>query len=141
MINSPPKVKPDPWFLGLTSFAACGSVEDSPGVRSDPHEWSEDGLGPQQTARVRFFADICSDRFLFTTRADKFRPATSVVYAADIQTGVYRSTDAGQTWIRMNDGLRTRAVKSVAISADGMTLYAATEGEGVFRIDLTAAGK
>ncbi len=63
------------------------------------------------------------------------------VYVADVHTGVYRSLDGGQTWIKMNDGLRTRAVAALAISADGATLYAATEGEGVFRIDLTAIGK
>ncbi|OGO41655.1 MAG: hypothetical protein A2137_01075 [Chloroflexi bacterium RBG_16_58_8] len=63
------------------------------------------------------------------------------VYAADVRTGVYRSTDGGLTWSKMNDGLRTRAVKALAISSDGTMLYAATEGEGVFRIDLAGAVK
>jgi len=62
----------------------------------------------------------------------------NVMYAADRMSGVYRSSDAGATWIAVNKGLRTRDVNALAISADGTTLYAATEGEGVFRLDLTA---
>ncbi len=61
-----------------------------------------------------------------------------VMFAADRMSGVYRSSDAGATWIAINKGLRTRDVNALAISADGTTLYAATEGEGVFRLDLTA---
>ncbi|MFC1935939.1 WD40/YVTN/BNR-like repeat-containing protein [Chloroflexota bacterium] len=59
-----------------------------------------------------------------------------VLYAADLRTGVYRSDDGGRLWVRINESLRTRAVKALAISADGGILYAATEGEGVFRLDL-----
>jgi uncharacterized protein (TIGR03437 family) len=61
-----------------------------------------------------------------------------VIYAGDALTGVYRSQDAGQTWEQINQGLRTRAVMALAISSDGGTLYAATQGEGVFRLDLKA---
>lgn len=43
--------------------------------------------------------------------------------------GVYRSTNGGQTWIRINNGLRNRAVLTLSISADGRHLYAATDGE------------
>jgi len=59
-----------------------------------------------------------------------------VLYAADIRSGVYRSDNGARLWVRMNDGLRTRAVNALAISSDGQTLYAATEGEGVFRVDI-----
>ena len=60
-----------------------------------------------------------------------------VMYASDRHSGVYRSTDGGSTWAAINSGLRTRAVNALAISTDGTILYAATEGEGVFRLDLT----
>ena len=60
----------------------------------------------------------------------------SVVYAADIQSGVYQSTNSGESWLVINNGLRTRAVNKLAISSDGAHLYAATEGEGVYRLDL-----
>ncbi len=59
-----------------------------------------------------------------------------VVYAADLFSGVYRSTDAGRSWLVMNSGLVTRSVNALAVSADGLHLYAASEGGGVFRLDL-----
>jgi len=60
----------------------------------------------------------------------------AVIYAADLFSGVYRSGDNGETWIPINNGLRTRAVNKMAITSDGAHLYAGTEGEGVFRLDL-----
>jgi uncharacterized protein (TIGR03382 family) len=63
--------------------------------------------------------------------------APQVMYAADRFSGVYRSTDGGATWTPINVSLRTRAVNALAISSDGQHLYAATEGEGVFRLDLS----
>jgi photosystem II stability/assembly factor-like uncharacterized protein len=65
--------------------------------------------------------------------------SSGVAWAADLRTGVYRSADWGETWIPQNDGLRTRAVNALAISADGQVLYAATEGEGVFRLGEVSA--
>jgi hypothetical protein len=59
-----------------------------------------------------------------------------VMVAADRLSGVYRSTDGGATWQLANTGLRTRDVNKLAFSSDGAHLYAATEGEGVFRLDL-----
>jgi photosystem II stability/assembly factor-like uncharacterized protein len=76
-----------------------------------------------------------------TIRAVVTDPAhPGIVFAGDTRTGVYRSADGGNTWAKMNDGLRTRAVKALAISSDGSYLYAATEGEGVFTVDVTPAG-
>jgi len=60
---------------------------------------------------------------------------TQVMYATDHMSGVYRSTDGGATWRAINAGLRMRDVNALAISSDGQHLYAATEGEGVFRLD------
>jgi len=51
-------------------------------------------------------------------------------------SGVYRSTDGGFTWLKINNGLTTRAVTDLSLSSDGNHLYAATNGEGVFRLDL-----
>ena len=59
-----------------------------------------------------------------------------IVYASDHSSGVYHSTDGGMTWVRINDGLRNRAGSGLAISADGKHLYLATDGEGVYRLDL-----
>ncbi|MBI3962508.1 MAG: hypothetical protein HY335_07135 [Deinococcus sp.] len=59
-----------------------------------------------------------------------------VMYAADLHSGVYRSDNGGTSWQAINTGLRLRAVNALAISSDGLHLYAGTEGEGVFRLDL-----
>lgn len=59
-----------------------------------------------------------------------------VLYAADIASGVYRSDNGGALWVQINRGLSTRAVIALSLSSDGGTLYAATEGEGVFRLDV-----
>jgi len=59
-----------------------------------------------------------------------------IVYLADLMSGVYRSTDGGKSWKKINNGLSTRAVTSLSISSNGQHLYAGTNGEGVFRLDL-----
>jgi photosystem II stability/assembly factor-like uncharacterized protein len=67
-----------------------------------------------------------------------FDPTNSqVVYTSDHFSGVYRSIDGGLTWVQINDGLRTRSVNGLSISTDGQHLYAATDGEGVFRLDVS----
>ncbi len=40
------------------------------------------------------------------------------------------------SWKALNTGLGMRAVNALAISSDGLHLYAATEGGGVYRLDL-----
>jgi len=65
---------------------------------------------------------------------DPLNPET--LYAADFSLGVYVSADGGASWHPINDGLSTRAVRHLAISTNGKVLYAATSGEGVFRLDL-----
>ena len=66
-----------------------------------------------------------------------FDPANpEVMYVAGEFSGVFRSMDGGRTWQPLQEGLRTRAVAGMDISSDGQHLYAATNGEGVFRLDL-----
>jgi len=59
-----------------------------------------------------------------------------ILYTADMFSGVYRSSDGGNTWQLFSEGLRMRAVYQLALSLDGAHLYAATEGEGIYRRDL-----
>jgi len=56
------------------------------------------------------------------------------VWLSELFSGVFLSTDGGRTWRAVNQGLSNRAVNDLAISSDGRTLYAATEGGGVFRL-------
>jgi len=58
----------------------------------------------------------------------------NVVYAGSISSGLFISKDSGASWRQHNAGLSTRAIRVLAISADGNTLYAGTMGEGVFRL-------
>lgn len=60
-----------------------------------------------------------------------------IVYLADNISGVYRSQDGGRTWRQINAGLENRSINQLAISGDGRHLYAASEGMGVFRLDLS----
>jgi hypothetical protein len=57
-----------------------------------------------------------------------------VIYAAEPGSGVYRSTNEGGLWIPITQGLTTRAVYSLAIARSGNLIWAATDGEGVFRL-------
>jgi photosystem II stability/assembly factor-like uncharacterized protein len=63
---------------------------------------------------------------------DPSNPQT--LYAADHQSGVYLSPDGGSNWVPINEGLSTKAVTALALSANGKIVYAATEGGGVFRL-------
>lgn len=57
-----------------------------------------------------------------------------VVYLGSINSGVYYSTDFGASWNVLNDGLTTRAVSDLTLSADGSVLYMASQGGGVSRL-------
>jgi photosystem II stability/assembly factor-like uncharacterized protein len=64
-----------------------------------------------------------------------FDPANpDTVYAGSFLTGVYQWLPDENRWTHINLGLRTRAVTDLAISNDGTVLYAATYGEGIFRL-------
>ncbi len=65
---------------------------------------------------------------------DPTNPA--IVYAADLLSGVYRWDQNSMAWIPINSRLATREVNALALTTNGKTLYAATEGAGVFRLDL-----
>jgi len=80
--------------------------------------WSSSGMEPNEP--------------IFGIVVDPVRP--NVVYAGGWSSGVYVSENYGADWQQLNEGLRTRSVHDLAISADGETLFAATRGVGVFRL-------
>lgn len=59
-----------------------------------------------------------------------------VVYISDLFSGVYRSVDGGKSWRAIHKGLDLRAINALALTSDGQHLYAASEGRGVFRLDI-----
>ena len=58
-------------------------------------------------------------------------PRSNAVYVAT-QEGVFRSSDGGQNWIEMNQGLPPTDVRVLHLNADG-ELYAGTIGYGLFK--------
>jgi hypothetical protein len=61
-----------------------------------------------------------------------------LIYLADLHSGVYRSTNGGIRWQAINKNLAVRAIHALALTSDGLHLYAASEGQGVFRLDINA---
>jgi hypothetical protein len=109
--------KPDVLFAGMENGGVYRSTDG--GATWQP---SATGMNPNDSVR-----DLA---------VDPTNP--QIVFAGTINSGVYRSSDSGRLWVAFNKNLSTRAVKALALSANGGTLYAATEGEGVFRLDLAA---
>lgn len=65
------------------------------------------------------------------------------IYVGDWHSGVYYSENAGISWSYIsggseNNGLSTRSVNTLKISADGNYLYVGSQGEGVFRYKTSA---
>jgi hypothetical protein len=54
-------------------------------------------------------------------------------------TGVSRSTDGGATWVPINGGLTNLNVFALAIDRTGTKLHAATNGGGVFDLEISTA--
>jgi len=107
--------KPDVIYLGM-EFGGLSKSEDG----GESWYWVEAGIPPEGT-----FTSIV------------FNPTDpNMLFASLMEGGVYVSQDGGENWMVINNGLRTRAVNALGISSDGFHLYAATEGEGVFRLDL-----
>jgi photosystem II stability/assembly factor-like uncharacterized protein len=110
---------PDTLYLGTAGGAVFKSVDGGA-------HWRSSSVGLEPNADIR------------TILVDPTN--SSILWSGDALSGVYRSADAGATWVQVNAGLHTRDVRTLAISADGGTLYAGTEGEGVFRLDLDGDG-
>jgi len=66
-----------------------------------------------------------------------FDPSNNdLVYVSDFLSGVFRSADSGSTWTKINTGLHSRAISDIVISSDGNHLYAGSNEDGVYRLDL-----
>ena len=65
--------------------------------------------------------------------ADPTRPNN--FYAASYN-GVYVTTNAGTSWMAMNNGLNTLSVRRLTLDSVNRRLFAATDGDGVYRFSL-----
>ena len=112
------EISPDDPTILFASIDPLGLYRSKDGGLSWQH--MESGLEPNGSHRDLIF--------------DPTNP--SILYLADLSSGVYQSLDGGSTWSKINQGLTMRAVTNLSISSDGQHLYASTNGEGVFRLDL-----
>jgi photosystem II stability/assembly factor-like uncharacterized protein len=64
-------------------------------------------------------------------------PARSATLYAATDHGVYTSRDRGNSWTAMNDDLTPLDIFCLAITPDGRTLYAGSNGGGVTRTTIT----
>jgi photosystem II stability/assembly factor-like uncharacterized protein len=106
-------------YIGLSSAGLYRSTDGG-------ESWHLSSTGMSREASV---SDIVADP-----------TEVGVLYAGDRRSGVFRSSDGGQTWSALREELRMRTVNALALSSDGNVLYAATEGDGVYRLDLRPAG-
>lgn len=111
-------ISPDDGHIILVGIDRGGVYRSTDGGQTWNH--SASGLNPEASVSSIIFDPV----------------DTAIVYLADALSGVYRSTDGGVVWNTLNNGLLSRAVNALAISSDGLHLYAATEGSGVYRLDL-----
>jgi len=66
-------------------------------------------------------------------------PAKTNTYYLGSREGVWRSTDGGQSWQAINNGLAGKVVLCIAYDAVNQRLYAGTEGDAVYRLNLSAS--
>lgn len=58
----------------------------------------------------------------------------SIVFAGTLNGGVFKSTDRGNTWRAVNNGLGGLFIDSLAVDpTNGNTVYAGTHGQGVYK--------
>ncbi len=55
------------------------------------------------------------------------------IFAATAENGIYLSTDNGKNWNPVDSGLTSKSINSLAISADGSTIYVGTGHSGVWK--------
>ena len=56
---------------------------------------------------------------------------THKVYVSDYFSGMYVSSDGGDSWTQINDGIKNRMILALSISPDGQHVYAASNGGGI----------
>lgn len=70
------------------------------------------------------------------TNMTSLAAAGDAVFAGNMIDGVYRSLDQGATWTRFNDGLSGAALRVFTITVRGDSVYAGTDGAGVYVRDV-----
>jgi photosystem II stability/assembly factor-like uncharacterized protein len=88
---------------------------------------------------AEIMSGLPKDQEYYKIIVDPFTP--DVLYLASQREGIYISTNAGTSWQKWNDGLDTlqagtngnNVTNTMVMSPDGLHLYFATAGKGVYR--------
>jgi photosystem II stability/assembly factor-like uncharacterized protein len=107
-------------LISASSFAQTPAPTDTSALFS-AMRWRE--VGPMRAGRTRALAGVASE------------PSTFYIGAVD--GGVFKTTDAGQTWHSLWDDQPTGSIGSIAVApSDPNTIYVGS-GEGLARPDLS----
>ena len=71
-----------------------------------------------------------------STRLVTLHPSQAYLYVGTSGEGVFRSADGGGSWQTLSSGLNGFAKSIVGLAARGDSLYAATNGSGIYVLDL-----
>src|SRR5579875_2945258 len=101
------------------SFAAFAQTFDTK-LYSDM-KWRE--IGPYRAGRTRALAGVPSQPYTF--------------YIGAVNGGVWKTTDAGQTWESLFDDQPTGSIGALAVSESDPSVIYVGSGEGLARPDLS----
>ncbi len=107
-------------LLGLSAAGACMAQAVPPQLFSDMR-WRE--IGPMRAGRTRALAGVPS------------QPAT--FYLGAVNGGVWKTTDAGQTWQSLWDAQPSGSIGTIAVSLSDPNVVYVGSGEGLERPDLS----
>src|ERR1700727_535515 len=106
--------------LGAPAVLPAQSPQVDPSLYSDMR-WRE--IGPMRAGRTRALAGVPS------------QPAT--FYLGAVNGGVWKTTDAGDTWHSIWDDQPTGSIGSIAVSFSNPDILYVASGEGLARPDLS----
>ncbi|MFC1569289.1 T9SS type A sorting domain-containing protein [bacterium] len=112
-------LNPDLMFAGISSESPIGGQGIYRSLDAG-ETWTAQVAGMEPNARIMKIVVAVNN--------------LDVIYACAHFNGVYVSTNGGDTWMAINEGLDHQTMNSLALSDDGSVLYAATMGAGVYRL-------
>jgi photosystem II stability/assembly factor-like uncharacterized protein len=112
---------------GLLTLIATALLHAAPaGAQVDPSLFSEmrwRGIGPMRASRTRASAGVASQPYTF--------------YIGAVNGGVWKTTDAGRTWVPIFDDQPTQSVGAIAVAPSDPNVIYVGSGEGLQRPDLS----